>query len=73
VEIITLPTPALGTMEKSYKEQLDLSTEKNNLLALDGFIICEVDKDTIINETEKFEIYKEKNYGIRNVIILKHR
>ena len=47
--------------------------EKNNLLTPDGFIICEVDKDTIINETEKFEIYKEKNYGIRNVIILKHR
>jgi 16S rRNA G966 N2-methylase RsmD len=47
--------------------------EKNNLLTLDGFIISEVHKDTIINETEKFEIYKEKNYGIRNVIILKHR
>ena len=47
--------------------------EKNNLLTRDGFIICEVDKDTKIYETELFEIYKEKNYGIRNVIVLKYR
>ena len=47
--------------------------EKNNLLSPDGFIICEVDKDTIINETENLEIYKEKNYGIRNVYILKYK
>ena len=47
--------------------------DKNNLLTKDGFIICEVDKETVIHETESFEIYKEKNYGIRNVIILKYR
>ena len=47
--------------------------EKNNLLTPDGLIICEVDKETIIEETEKFEIYKEKNYGIRNVYILRYK
>lgn len=47
--------------------------DKNNLLNEDGFIICEVDKGTVINPTAKFEIYKEKNYGIRNVIILKYK
>ena len=45
----------------------------NNLLKPDGLIICEVDKDTEINATEQLEIYKEKNYGIRNVYILKYK
>ena len=47
--------------------------EENDLLTKDGFIICEVDKDTIINETDKFMIYKEKNYGIRTVYILQYK
>ncbi len=47
--------------------------EKNNLLSTNGFIVCEVDKETVIYETEKLTIYKEKNYGIRNVFILKYR
>ena len=47
--------------------------EKNNLLKSDGLIICEVDKDTVINETEVFEIYKEKDYGIRSVYILRYK
>ena len=47
--------------------------EKNDLLASDGLIICEVDKDTVINPTEKLEIYKEKNYGIRSVYILRYK
>ena len=46
---------------------------KNNLLKPNGLIICEVDKDTIISETDELEIYKEKNYGIRNVYILKYK
>ena len=46
--------------------------DKNNLLTKDGFIICEVDKDTIIKPTNNLEIYKEKNYGIRNVYILRY-
>lgn len=47
--------------------------EENDLLTKDGFIICEVDKDTIISETDKFMIYKEKNYGIRTVYILQYK
>lgn len=47
--------------------------EKNKLLINDGFIICEVDKNTIIHETKGFEIYKQKNYGIRDVYILRYR
>lgn len=47
--------------------------ETNNLLTPNGLIICEVDKDTKINPTEKLEIYKEKNYGIRNVYLLKYK
>lgn len=46
---------------------------KNNLLKKDGLIICEVDKDTVIYETNELMIYKEKNYGIRNVYILKYK
>ena len=47
--------------------------EKNDLLTNNGLIICEVDKDTIIKPTEKLEIYKEKNYGIRSVYILRYK
>ena len=46
---------------------------ENNLLKPDGVIVCEVDKDTIVNETECFEIYKQKDYGIRTVYILRLR
>lgn len=45
----------------------------NKLLNSDGFIICEVDSKTIINETECFEIYKQKTYGIRDVYVLRYR
>lgn len=47
--------------------------EQKELLTKDGFIICEVDKETVINPTESFEIYKEKEYGIRTVYILRYR
>ena len=47
--------------------------EKNNLLTEEGLIICEVDANTVINETEKLEIYKEKEYGIRKIYILRFR
>lgn len=47
--------------------------EKNKLLKSDGFIICEVDSKTVINETDDFEIYKQKNYGIRDVYILRYK
>lgn len=47
--------------------------EENNLLKEDGVIVCEVDKDTLINETNNLIIYKEKEYGIRKVYILKFR
>ena len=47
--------------------------EVNKLLKSDGFIICEVDKETVINPTENLEIYKEKNYGIRNVYVLRYK
>lgn len=53
--------------------EIILYVTKNNLLKPNGLIICEVDKDTIISETDELEIYKEKNYGIRNVYILKYK
>ena len=44
--------------------------EENDLLNEDGVIVCEVDKSTVINETNNFTILKEKEYGIRKVFVL---
>ena len=44
--------------------------DNSDLLALDGIIVCEVDKDTVINETVNIKLLKEKEYGIRKVYIL---
>lgn len=45
----------------------------NSLLTEDGLIVCEVDKNTVINESVAFEIYKEKEYGIRKVYVLRKK
>lgn len=47
--------------------------ENKDLLTPDGLIVCEVDSNTIINETDNFEICKEREYGIRKVYILRRR
>lgn len=44
---------------------------ENNLLLDNGLIICEVDKEEKINEYKDFVIYKDKEYGIRRIVILK--
>lgn len=44
--------------------------DKNDLLCEDGIIVCEVDKNTQITETNNIKILKEKEYGIRKVYIL---
>lgn len=45
---------------------------KNNLLADDGIIVMEHDKDRTI-ETNKFEIISQKNYGRRNLTYLTNK
>ena len=45
--------------------------EDNNLLTIDGLIVCEVDANTKIYETNLFEIMKERDYGIRKVYVLR--
>ena len=47
--------------------------DKNDLLCDDGVIVCEVDKNTKISDTPNLEIYKERDYGIRTVYILRRR
>ena len=47
--------------------------DDNNLLEDDGLIVCEVDLNTNIFETNNFEIIKEREYGIRKVYVLKRR
>lgn len=53
-------------------EIIEIIAEKG-LLSLNGLIICEVDKNSVINESLTFEIYKEKEYGIRKVYVLRKR
>lgn len=47
--------------------------DDNNLLEDDGLIVCEVESNTTINETDNLEIIKEREYGIRKVFVLKRR
>ena len=47
--------------------EIIFAIENKDLLTPDGLIVCEVDSNTIINETDNFEICKEREYGIRKV------
>ena len=53
--------------------EIIFAIENKDLLTPDGLIVCEVDSNTIINETDNFEICKEREYGIRKVYILRRR
>lgn len=44
---------------------------EKKLLLDNGLIICEVEKEEKINEYKDFVIYKDKEYGIRRVVILR--
>lgn len=47
--------------------------DENNLLEEEGLIICEVDLNTKVNETNNYMIIKERDYGIRKVYVLGRR
>jgi 16S rRNA (guanine(966)-N(2))-methyltransferase RsmD len=47
--------------------------DENNLLEDTGLIVCEVELNTPILETNNLEIIKEREYGIRKVYVLRRR
>ena len=45
----------------------------NELLENNALIICESAKETLIDCDERMEVYKEKEYGIKKVVIYRKR
>ncbi len=46
---------------------------ENNLLKRNGLVICEAAKEVMIEVPKGLEIYKEKEYGIKKVLIFRRR
>lgn len=45
--------------------------DEANLIEDKGLVVCEVDKETKIDETTSLKLYKEKTYGIRKVYLFR--
>mgnify|MGYP003292291287 CR=1 FL=1 len=48
--------------------EIIFAIENKDLLTPDGLIVCEVDSNTIINETDNFEICKETYKNITSIV-----
>lgn len=44
---------------------------QNDLLTVDGLIICEVEQSICLTPCLGLEVYKERNYGIRKIVIFR--
>ena len=67
VDIIFLDPP----YKTNYIEKSIIEIDKNDILKINGLIICESDEINKIVYTNKYQVVKEKKYGDKFIVIIK--